>query len=234
MTSLLVPARFCGPPRSGNGGWSAGALAALTPWAATTVRLSSPPPLDTDLDVHMEVADDHTTLVASYDGREVLRATEAGTVPTPVAAVGLEEAQAAEAAFPGHTQHPFPTCFGCGTDREPGDGLRVFPGPVRDGLVAATWTPTGPDETTTASTWAALDCPGAWAADISERLVVLGTMTTRLERLPQVGEQHVVVGEVRGREGRKTFTATSLHDAEGDLIGAAEQVWFEVDAEVFV
>ena len=27
MTSLTVPARFNGPPGSGNGGWTAGALA---------------------------------------------------------------------------------------------------------------------------------------------------------------------------------------------------------------
>ena len=26
---LIVPSRFCGPPSSGNGGWTAGALATL-------------------------------------------------------------------------------------------------------------------------------------------------------------------------------------------------------------
>ena len=29
MTDLLVPARFCGPPISGNGGWTSGAMAEL-------------------------------------------------------------------------------------------------------------------------------------------------------------------------------------------------------------
>ncbi len=28
MPDLIVPSRFCGPPSSGNGGWSAGALSA--------------------------------------------------------------------------------------------------------------------------------------------------------------------------------------------------------------
>ena len=28
LPDVLVPARFCGPPSSGNGGWSAGAIAA--------------------------------------------------------------------------------------------------------------------------------------------------------------------------------------------------------------
>ena len=55
MTDLLVPARFCGPPSSGNGGWTAGAMAELVhghpadhaePWPAITVTLRRPPPLD--------------------------------------------------------------------------------------------------------------------------------------------------------------------------------------------
>ena len=29
VSELIVPQRFCGPPDSGNGGWTAGALAAL-------------------------------------------------------------------------------------------------------------------------------------------------------------------------------------------------------------
>ena len=34
MNDLLVPARFCGPPISGNGGWTSGAMAEVI---ATTV-----------------------------------------------------------------------------------------------------------------------------------------------------------------------------------------------------
>ncbi|QIG41447.1 hypothetical protein G5V58_00470 [Nocardioides anomalus] len=227
MSELVVPSRFRGPARSGNGGWSAGALAALAPWPVVTVRLSAPPPLEAP----MPVAEVDGALVASYDGSEVLRATEGDHEPEPVAPVPAEQARAAEARYPGLAHHPFPTCFVCGTGREPGDGLRIFSGPLDGvGRSAATWTPS---DTSPAIAWAALDCPGAWAADIGERLMVLGTMTARVDRLPEVGAAHVVVGEKRGEQGRRTMTATSLYDADGALVGAAEQVWISVDAAAF-
>ena len=152
--------------------------------------------------------------------------------PTPVAPVDVETARAAEAAYPGLTSHPFPTCFACGTGREPGDGLRIFPGPVGEGRAAATWTPhpsvaadwheytDATREAGHAVTWAALDCAGGWAADIGERLMVLGTMTARV---------HVAAGRRRGarggrrgratRSGRKRMTAAALYDAAGRLVG---------------
>ena len=127
-TELVIAGRFRGPVRSGNGGYSSGALAALAPsdWVATSVRLSQPPPLD----VAMTVTRSEQLLVASYDGAEVARALPADHEPEPVPAVDVATARAAEAAYPGLASHPFPTCFSCGTGREAGDGLRIFPGPV--------------------------------------------------------------------------------------------------------
>ena len=242
-TELVVAARYRGPARSGNGGYTSGALAALAPgdWSAVTVRLSQPPPLDTA----MTVTRSEDLLVAEVDGAEVARALRADHDPVPVPAVDLETARAAEAAYPGLTSHPFPTCFSCGTGREPGDGLRIFPGPVADGRVAATWTPhpsvaadwheytDATREVGHAVTWAAMDCAGGWAADIGERLMVLGTMTARLDSLPAVGEEHVVVGEARGESGRKRMSAASLYDASGRLVGTAEHVWIAVDPDAF-
>jgi hypothetical protein len=242
-TELLVAGRFRGPARSGNGGYTCGALAAHAPddWPAVTVRLSQPPPLD----VAMRVARSEELLVASYDGREVARATRADHDPVPVEPVDADTARAAEAAYAGLASHPFPTCFSCGTGREPGDGLRIFPGPVGDGRVAATWTPDqsvvadwheyreAASEVGHAVTWAALDCAGAWAADVGERLMVLGTMTARLVSLPVVGGEHVVVAEARGEAGRKRMSATSLYDADWRLVGTAEQVWIAVDPADF-
>jgi hypothetical protein len=242
-TELLVASRFRGPARSGNGGYTCGALAALAPddWATVTVRLSQPPPLDTA----MAVTRSEDLLVASSGDHEVARATRADHDPEPVPAVDAATARAAEATYAGLTAHPFPTCFACGTGRGAGDGLRIFPGPVGDGRVAATWTP---DRTLSADwheyrdatrevghavTWAALDCAGGWAADIGTRLMVLGTMTARLWSLPAVGEEHVVVGAARGESGRKRMSATSLYDAEGGLVGTAEHVWIAVDPADF-
>jgi hypothetical protein len=116
---------------------------------------------------------------------------------------------------------------------------------VAEGRVAATWTPDrsvagdwheyrdATREAGTAVTWAALDCVGGWGADIGERLMVLGTMTARLEALPVIGAQHVLVGEGRGESGRKRMSAASLYDPDGRLVGTAEHVWIAVDPAEF-
>ena len=81
--------------------------------------------------------------------------------------------------------------------------------------------------------WAALDCPGGWAGGFADRPMVLGRMTARLDALPAVGVEHVVMGEHRETVGRKTMTATSLYTADGTLVGSAEQIWFAVDPALF-
>jgi hypothetical protein len=252
MNELVVPARHRGPARSGNGGWTAGALAGLlehdcpedhaAAWPTVRVTLRRPPPLDTPL----HVADG----VASDEHGEVAVAALVDDPLEPVAPVDARTAAAVEAAYPGLTSHPFPTCFSCGTAREPGDGLRIFPGRVADDAegrvrVAATWTPdpsvaedwhTYVDDHARASlatTWAALDCVGGWAGDLTDRPMVLGRITARVDTLPLIGGRHVVVGGARGSDGRKTFTASTLYDAAGRVVAVAEHVWIAVDPAVF-
>ena len=235
MTSSLgplsIPHRFHGPPRSGNGGWTAGALAERLPvdhpGTAITAALRLPPPLDTPL----AVAPTDAGIAASADGRTVVEARLAAADPTRSSRSPRDEAAAAEGRYRGHHQHPFPSCFSCGPAREPGDGLRIFPGALaHDPRVAATWTPY---DVSVPITWAALDCVGGWASDIDERPMVLGTMTLRIDRAPVSGEHYVVVGEVRGGEGRKTFTAASLYDVDGGLRATAEHVWITINVEDF-
>lgn len=258
MTELIIQRRFCGPPDSGNGGWTAGALATLAAlasddaprghsagWPQMEVSLRQPPPLDTA----MSLSQDGEDFTASLDGAAVATARRVDADLTPVDPVDVATAVAAEAAYPGHTFHPFASCFVCGTARAVGDGLRIFPGAIGTApagyRVAATWTPLpdlvqdGPTDdgenprASVAAAWGSLDCIGGWAGDIGERLMVLGRMTTRIDTLPVVGEQHVVVGEGRGQEGRKTFTAASLYDPAGRLVATAEHVWIAVNPEHF-
>lgn len=242
MTDLLVPKRYCGPPSSGNGGWTAGAVAALTGVPAgtpVTVSLRRPPPLETPMSV--ATVDGVTTV---RDGEHVVALAEASpdTEPVRVEPVDPAVARAAEASYAGLGSHPFPTCFVCGTGRQPGDGLRIFPGRVDDqagaARLAATWTPhpsllDGGAELPEPAVWAALDCAGAWAGDLEDRPLVLARMTARVDALPRVGVEHVVVGLARGTEGRKTWTATAIHDAHGTLLASAEHLWVAIDPADF-
>ena len=115
-------------------------------------------------------------------------------------------------------------------------------GPAR---VAATWTPHPSlfedwhayhDDHPRASlpvAWAALDCVGGWAGDFTDRMMVLARTTARVHTLPMIGEEHVVVGEARGEEGRKIWTASTLYDPDGRVIAVAEHLWITVDPATF-
>ncbi|MDN4171621.1 hypothetical protein QWY28_01565 [Nocardioides sp. SOB77] len=231
--TLTVPAPFNGPPGSGNGGWCAGALAQHVGAGGAgrgpvEVRLRKPPPLE----VAMPVGEQDGWTVATLGGEVVLQARP-GRAPEPLPAVDPEVARAAAAAYDGLIAHPFGHCFSCGPERAEGDGLRVFPGPTgRPDVVAAPWTPHA-GHTTAEATWAAIDCAGAWAAGIGERAMVLGSMTAEVHALPEPGAEHVVVGAVRSRDGRRHHTATTLRTAGGRLLAASEQVWFEIDPANF-
>ncbi len=243
-STLVIPARFSGPPASGNGGWVAGTLAGFLPdAAAVTVRLSSPPPLDVPLDV---VPDDGPGgsggVRLERAGRVVAAATPAGPSAAapyepPDAFVSFEDAEAAAACYPGAADHPFPSCFVCSPARRSGDGLRLTPGRPPGGPAGTTATPWVPDASldagdglvAAAAVWAALDCPGGWAVDIAGRPMVLGTVTATVLRRPLVGERCVVTGTARDEVGRKAFTTTTLWSADGERLAGAAAVWVVVD-----
>ncbi len=235
--SLVVPHRFHGPPASGNGGWCAGTLAAYLPGGPVRVRLHAPPPLAVPLAV--EVADG-TAVASGQDGSPVLTATRVPDLPAVPDPVDLATAEAASGGYDGLADHPFPTCFVCGPDRLPGDGLRLTPGwlPDRPGETACAWVPD--DTADLAQTWAALDCPGGWSGGLAGRPMVLGTMTAGVLRPALPGERCVVVGRHLGTEGRKTRTATALwavrtadDAAAPELLASADHIWVQVDPAGF-
>ncbi|MBW8486160.1 hypothetical protein [Actinomadura parmotrematis] len=227
---MIIDKRFHGPDGSGNGGYVAGLLAAHVDSDTVTVSLRTPPPLDTELRV--SPADDRWLGAWLWNGDElVAEALTGAIVVPPVPAVAFARAERAGAAALSSEDHPFPRCFVCGPDRDPGDGLRLAVGPVGEGTVAAAWRPAGP--VTPELVWAALDCPGGLAFDLAGRAAVLGTMTARVLGLPEPGEECVVMGRARSREGRKLHAATALYGADGGLLGRAEQIWIEVDPARF-
>jgi hypothetical protein len=228
VTSVVIDAVHRGPARSGNGGWTAGVLAAHLPGSeAVTVTLRRPPPLSRPLAVRRDGEG-----AELLDGdRVVAEAAPAGR-PPPVAAVSAGDARAAEATYAGLVTHPFPGCFVCGTEPAAGVGMRLRPGRVGPGRTACTWTPR-PGHGSAAHVWAALDCPGGWTDDIEGRPMVLGRMTAAVLRGPRVGEDLVVVGVLLDRGERKSRTATTVYDAAGREVGSAVHTWIRVDPHSF-
>jgi len=234
---IVIEPRYCGPPYSGNGGYVSGKFAALVdaPDAVVEVTLRSPPPLGVRL--HLTEAAGELHLLSAQT--LVAQAKASNLTALPPHAVSFDEALAAAERYAGRRNHPFPTCFVCGLDRAVDDGMRLQPGAVADSTVAAAWQPhsslaTADSLLAPEFAWAALDCPGGWAAGLEGRPMVLGRMTARVLARPEVGRRYVIVGEIRGLDGRKAFTASALYAADsacGDaqLVAHAEATWLAVD-----
>jgi hypothetical protein len=224
---VTIPARFNGPDHSGNGGYVAGLIAHEAGPGTMTSTLRIPPPLDVPLSWEHE--GDDVRLLTAPPG------VFARDVP---AAPSVAEAAAGLAGYPGFANHPFDRCFTCGTSRDEGDGLRLFTGPIGDARVASQWTPhasfgNADGELDVPITWAALDCPGGWAADFTQQVMVLGRMTAEVVRPPRAGEPLLSVGELDVRDGRKFLTSTALYTLDEELLGRSEQVWIQVDHDTF-
>lgn len=225
--TVTVGARFNGPPTSGNGGYVCGLLGTRIGGPAQ-VTLWVPPPLETPLSLEWEDA-----VLVLRDGDTVVAEAEATTVDVqPPALVTLADAERAAQGYRGFEHHLFPTCFVCGPDRAPGDGLRLFPGPVEGTTVSATsWTP--PADLADAGgrvrpevVWAALDCP-SYFGGVAGHPAVLGRLAVDLRAPVRQGQPHVVLGWPRGSERRKHYAAAAITTADGDVLAVSAATWIE-------
>jgi hypothetical protein len=225
---IVIDPVFEGPPASAHGGYACGVLAPYLA-ADAEITLRKPVPLGTGL--RLAPYDGGLTLLNEDDlvAEGASTQLEDRTPPPPTFA----EALAATASFPGLLEHPFPNCVGCGTGRTDAVALRIFPGPLNGRqLVAAVWYPSS-DATAGGFirpefAWAALDCPGGWAAiryGRVDRPAVLGRMAARL--LPRIMAQsaYIVVGWLEGVSGRKLAAGSALYSRDGVVQGFARQTW---------
>jgi hypothetical protein len=217
---IVLERRYRGPLTSANGGYAAGRLAAFVDAPEVEVTLRLPPPLEHPLVVRRD--GDSATLL---DGEAVVAEARPGEVAVePPAPVTLDEAAVASARSSLTTPGEFRECFVCGV-REEGDGLGIRVGPVASAAAvhAAPWIAREPSAEVV---WAAIDCPGAYAVGAEGRgEVVLGRMAARIERLPETGEQCVVVSWPLEEDGRKLFAGTALLAAAGELLALSLQTW---------
>jgi hypothetical protein len=233
--TVVIDSRFRGPPDSANGGYTCALVASLIDGPAQ-VTLKAPPPLDTVLILRGE---DGAASLTGEDGTPIATGTRADVELEVPAPVSLEEATRAAARYPWRERHPYPTCFVCGPQRESGDGLDIFPGPVEGSAVfAAPWTPDVglADEVGVVRdefVWAALDCPSGIVTDLfgSVGRILLGRLTADLKQPVGAGSPHVVQAWTLDRDGRKLRTASALFDNDGELCASAQATWIEVADE---
>jgi hypothetical protein len=229
--TITIHQRYQGPPDSGNGGYVCGRLAQFIDETAAVVRLRVPPPLDRELEVQHSA--DGVTL---FDGEVVIaEARPARASFDPPESVSYEAAEAASHRFRGFTSHWFPSCFVCGPDRDAGDGLRIFPGPIEEhGLVACPWVPDASLAATTGFVsheflWAALDCPGGFSfPEPTAGAVLLGELQVAIFGDVSAGERCVLVARELAHQGRKHRTATALFGESGACRGIGVGTWLEV------
>ncbi len=227
---LVIGHRFCGPPGSGNGGYTCGMLAAAAA-KSVEVRLMRPPPLDKALAI---LDDPATASLLLMDGEAVIASATPRTfelaVPKPPT---YPRALAAVSGYEGFRDHTYPGCFVCGPARARGDGMRIFASPIEgQDLVAAAWLPdrslVGPDgKVLPEFMWAALDCPGFFASGAAARGALLGTYAARIDRCVRLDMPCVVIGWPIAHEGRKHRVGTAIFDGFGELCGRAIATWIE-------
>jgi hypothetical protein len=246
MKTVVIERRFCGPPKSANGGYVCGLLAAHIDGNAE-ITLLAPPPLGQRLDVvagenGVELRNEETTFAK---GRRL-------RIDVPdIPVVNFSEAQdAVRRSRFDQDRHPLPMCFVCGPARVHGDGLRIIPGPLpprRDyetGTIAAPWVPysnLASEDGAVAGEfiWAALDCPTGFAGVGAQHLgmtgaetVLLGRMRARIDRRPYPGDQCIIVAWPTGRDGRKLFANSALLSSDGKLLAVAQATWLVVDRQL--
>jgi hypothetical protein len=226
---LTIAARFNGPPSSGHGGYTCGMVAAACGDEAVAVSLRVPPPLERELAVQPRHGG-----FAVLDGDAVVALADPAAVsidPPPMPQPSPPAPD--DPVYGGLHRHPFPTCFACGPDREPGDGLRIFASriPGADGVVASWWIPDAglerDGEVAPEFVWAALDCPTGHACAI-ERPAVLGRLAVRRLAPVHAGARHVVAAWRTGRDGRKHHAAGCLYAADGTPVAVSEALWIEL------
>jgi len=231
MTSITIPARFEGPPGTGQGGYTA-ARAIDEIGGAATVAFRSPVPLDEALPLNQR-SEDHWQL-SNASGATVLDITRWEPVWASTATVSIADARAARERF-AYTadNHPAHHCFSCGAQA---DSMHVHAGPLGDGRHATDWTI--PDWATDdtgvvdhAVAWAAVDCTAAWYVAGSADGRAGFTVQLAVEVLAPliVGDTYAAVGWEGDYpavwDGRKRGACSALFDHSGTLVARSRSFW---------
>lgn len=228
MRKITIEKIHQGPTGSANGGYVAGLLGDALRGQPSTVKIHRPIPVDTPVFIYR-----HGDSAFIRHDQEVIATAELTdeTIPTTEF---VEPDRVLEGVEADLDMAMFAECFVCGTPAPRGLGVEVRALP--DGRFAAVWHPDrsshidGPlvDARYLRS---ALDCPGGFAAlTANQTLAVTGTLTSRIEFLPEVDSPLVVVGESTWADGRKLGAVTSIYTDSGELVATASAIWISIQA----
>lgn len=227
---ITVDRRFNGPPASGHGGYFCGLVAAVAR-QPVNVRLHRAVPLDAPL----TVAPGAEAVWEVRAGEQLIAsATPAEVKLAPPRAPSYVEALAAARHYRGLKHHLTPTCFACGPERRQGDGLRIFAGPgPAESMVTAPWLPDvaladADGRVRPEFVWAALDCPGYYAAVADDRPALLGELAVRIDRRVPADEPCVILAWPIASERRKHRVGSALYSEEGDPCAVGLATWIEL------
>ena len=236
--SVTIGRQFNGPPKSANGGYASGVMAAGLGQAgykgAVEASLHAPPPLDQPMQMS---ADTESALLSDGDTRVGTAKATTLTLDLPAlpkAPKFIGAPKTGKDAF-----RPFDQCFVCGGARHAGDGLclqaEVIEG--ESGLMGTPWQlhPNFADaggEIDPAYIWSALDCPGYFACAYGEA-ALLGRLTAEIVRPLKIGGDAMVYGwsldDPSAPKSRKRRCGTAVVDADGELVAKAEGLWITID-----
>ena len=234
--TITIARGFNGPRLSGNGGYVGGVLAdrfTRTFGGDGTVEITLRAPIPIERKLQVAQAGDALVL---NDGDTLLCEARSGSVdhlaPPPAPRDWNEVMRRGEDGG-SREDSDFHWCIVCGRGRGVGDGLRALgtAGP-QPGTSLSCYLPHANHADPAGRikpefVWAALDCPGAFAAQDpgDGRTALTGRMTARVIEPPRVGERCAVVGWRLGVDGRKLYSGTALYTEQGRLCAIGHCTW---------
>ncbi|PJZ27642.1 hypothetical protein [Leptospira kmetyi] len=238
--SIEINEKYCGPPNSGNGGYVAGITANPIEHKAAVIKIRAPAPLGETLYYSGDSGKNGIRLLSKESNLVIAEAKEDSEFYRDVPELNsssLEGIQHPEKEYLGFKQHPFPTCFVCGPNRNHEDGMRIFPAKISDQvgfthLHGAFWNPwkdlSGTDgNVRNEIVWAALDCPGGFAVSYVEpTLIVLAKLRGRLLEpiFPEV--PYAILSWEIGRNRRQRIAGTAIYRIEDrKCVAYSEALW---------
>ncbi|MCH7787949.1 MAG: hypothetical protein IH940_00735 [Acidobacteria bacterium] len=230
--SIMLNRGENGPPDSGHGGIAAGRAAGLADAERARVRLHAPIPLATPMIATLQNDGSHELLVAGdlVMSRHDLDEPMSLQGFAPLAERALIDAESR--SFANGSDHPYPTCWGCGNHRPDGTGLGLRPGPIEDESMFATrWTPGIEGQVSPWLVWAALDCPSGapaiFAAGQTD-LALTGELSVQIHGPVDGEDEYQILSRQAQRNGRKITSEAALVDSNGVTIASAWSIWIMV------